>query len=85
MSKNNDEELEGARPDLQDLYPDLGEEKLQEAETNLRAYAELAVRVLTRLSDDPEAHERFEKLTPQQRSREVDEDHGCPPHRTTLV
>lgn len=51
------------RTALADLYPDLTEEQLQEADERLTRYVELALRIYNRIRNDPEAYARFKALT----------------------
>jgi len=50
-------------PTLHDLYPRLNEERLKEAEENLRHYLELVLRIYERVRLDSEAYARFRTLT----------------------
>ena len=43
-------------PKIQDLYPELDDEALQEAEENLRRYATLVARIYSRLLSENRAH-----------------------------
>jgi len=46
-----------------DLFPNLGEEQIKEAEENLDRYLELALRIYERLRQDPAAYVQFKALT----------------------
>jgi len=50
-------------PTLRDLYPNLSEDELQEAEKNLDRYIAVVLRIQERLRNDPDAHARFHELT----------------------
>ena len=47
---------------FRDLYPELSEEELQEAEANFVGYLEVVARIYDRISQDPEAYERLKDL-----------------------
>lgn len=47
---------------VRDLYPDLTEEELQEAEENLEAYLEVVLRIYERIANDPAAYAELQKL-----------------------
>jgi len=51
------------KPFIQDLYPELNEAELKEAEKNLKRYADLVLRMYNRISSDPSALQEMEKLT----------------------
>ena len=46
-----------------DLYPNLNDEQLKEAEENLERYLELTLRIYNRIRLDPDAYARFKTLT----------------------
>jgi hypothetical protein len=48
---------------IRDLYPDLDDEQLKEAEENLQRYLELTLRIYDRIRQDPDAYARFKTLT----------------------
>ena len=50
-------------PSIKDLYPELNDEELKEAEKNLKRYADLVLRMYRRISSDPVALQELEKLT----------------------
>jgi hypothetical protein len=52
---------------LRQLYPNLSDSQLEEADENLRQYVALTLRVFERLERDPDAWRRFEALTASQR------------------
>ncbi len=52
---------------LRQLYPDLSDSQLEEANENLREYVAFALRVFERLEIDPDAWRRFEALTASRR------------------
>jgi hypothetical protein len=60
-------------PDLASLCPSLSPAQLEEARDNLRQYVALALRVLERLEQDPEAMARFEALTASRREHKMNE------------
>lgn len=41
-------------PSIRDLYPELTDEELEEAKTNLKRYVTLALRIFERVRDDQE-------------------------------
>jgi hypothetical protein len=51
---------------LRELYPELRETELQDAERRLDDYLALAFRIWTRIQSDPEALANFETLTASQ-------------------
>jgi len=54
--------LAGA-PSLRDLYPNLTDEELEEAEANLIAYVQNALAMYERIRSDPESYQQFRALT----------------------
>jgi len=54
---------------IRDLYPDLNDEQLKEAEENLERYLELTLRTYDRIRQDPDAYARFKTLTASARDR----------------
>jgi len=48
---------------IRNLYPDLNEEELKEAEENMERYLELVLRIYERIRGDPEAYSAFKALT----------------------
>ena len=48
---------------ISDLYPDLDDEQLKEAEENLERYLEVVQRIYNRIRSDPEAYARLQSLT----------------------
>lgn len=48
---------------LRELYPDLSEQELEEAEENLERYIELVLRIHERIRLDPKAYAEFKALT----------------------
>ena len=46
-----------------DLYPDLTDEQIQEAEENLETYLGLALRIFERICEDPHLYAEFKYLT----------------------
>lgn len=53
---------------VKELYPNLNEEELEEAEDTLDRYIDLAVRMYKRIKADPEAHAEFIALTDERRA-----------------
>jgi hypothetical protein len=51
------------QPILADLYSNLNEEDLKEAEENLDRYLNLTLRIFARIQTDPETYARFKALT----------------------
>jgi hypothetical protein len=64
-------------PHIADLYPDLNEEELLEAEENLDRYLELALRIFSRVKSNPEEYARFKSLT-DKRAQSKMKDKGRP-------
>lgn len=56
---------------IQDLYPELSPEEQKEAEENLRQYAELLLRIYTRLVNDACAPQDLQALTASQHGRRM--------------
>ena len=54
---------ESLRDALQECFPELSTEELDEAEENFRQYVALTVRMYARIQADPESRKRFEALT----------------------
>ena len=52
---------------IRDLYPDLTEAGLKEAEETIHAYITSAIRQYERISSDPTAYARLQTLTKAQR------------------
>lgn len=50
-------------PTIKDLYPDLTDEQLTEAEENFDLYLEVIWRIHQRIRSDPEAYSHFKTLT----------------------
>jgi hypothetical protein len=57
---------------IRDLYPNLNEEQLREAEENLRRYLETAWEMYERIKADPEAYAEFKALTAKAREHTMD-------------
>ena len=53
---------------IRDLFPNLSDGQLNEAEENLDRYLELALRIYERLRQDPAAYAQFKALTASQRN-----------------
>lgn len=60
-----------ANPTIADLYPQLNEEQLKEADENLREYVALALRIYERICSDPEAYAEFKALTRKERHSSI--------------
>lgn len=63
---------------IRDLYPNLSEEQLREAEEVLDRYIELAVRMFKRIKADPKAYARFIALTDKKRASTIDNKQSPP-------
>lgn len=63
---------------LRQLYPDLSEEDLKEAERRLHDYLAAALRIWTRIHSDPEALANFEALTARESHPTIDCDRSNP-------
>ena len=48
---------------IRDLYPNLDDEQLKEAEENLELYLKVVLRIYNRIRSDPEAYARLQSLT----------------------
>lgn len=59
-------------PTLEELYPQLSDEELEEAEENLRRYVAAVYRVHCRLYGDEDARDELETLTEQRRNDEIE-------------
>ncbi len=53
---------------IRDLYPDLNEEQLKEAEDNLERYLDLVLRIYERIVNDQHDYSAFRTLTAGLRS-----------------
>jgi hypothetical protein len=53
---------------LRELYPELTEEQLQEAEENIGEYLKDTLRVYERIRNDPQEYARFKALTAEYRN-----------------
>lgn len=51
------------RSALEECFPELAEEELEQAEENFRQYVALTVRMYARLQNEPEAYQQFRALT----------------------
>jgi hypothetical protein len=58
---------------IRDLYPNLNEEQLREAEENIRRYLETAWEMYERIKADPEAYAEFKALTAKVRGNTIDD------------
>jgi hypothetical protein len=52
----------GSKKSLRDLYPNLTQGQLREAEENLEKYLELTLRIYERIESDPTAYALFKQL-----------------------
>jgi hypothetical protein len=59
---------------LRELYPNLSDVQLEEADENLRQYVALVLRVLERLKLDPDAWTHFEALTASRRESRMNHE-----------
>lgn len=65
---------------IRDLYPNLSEEQLREAEEVLDRYIELAVRMYRRIKADPEAYAQFNALTDKNRASRINDTQSHHPN-----
>ena len=65
-------------PTIRELYPDLSDEQLKEAEENLERYLELALRIYERIRSDPEAYSQFRALTASRHTATIDVERSNP-------
>jgi hypothetical protein len=63
---------------IRDLYPNLNEEQLREAEENLERYIELSVRMYKRITADPESYAQFIALTEEIRASRIKDQQSSP-------
>lgn len=54
---------------FRDLFPELSEKELQEAEENLEAYLEVVLRIFERIESDPVAYAEFKKSLAEQKPK----------------
>lgn len=54
---------------LRDLFPELSEKELEEAEENLVAYLEVVMRIYQRIQNDPVAYAEFKKSLAEQKPK----------------
>lgn len=60
-------------PTIDELYPDLDEERRQEARENLDRHFSLTLRIYERVRSDPAAYEEFKRLTESRRRARMEE------------
>lgn len=60
-------------PTIEDLYPELSPEQLEEAERNLRAYLELVVRIFERVRKEPGGEKLLRSLTEDEENRRMED------------
>ncbi len=63
---------------IRDLYPQLTESQLKEAEENLEGYLEVVLRIYERIRQDPKAYAQLKALTASRRSHTMDEKRSHP-------
>jgi hypothetical protein len=68
---------------IQDLYPSLTPEDAALAESNLRRYLDLALRVYARLEQDHDVYAQFTALTASRQSHRVQGTGSLPPSTST--
>lgn len=59
------EKFENENLDFKDLYPELTDEELKEAEENLERYLEVVMRIYERIRNNPEELRKLRNLTKQ--------------------
>jgi len=69
-----DEEKVNTNPKLRNLYPNLTDKQLLEAEENLRGYLEVVLRIYERIRKDPETHARFRKLVAKRKLQKPEQE-----------
>ena len=57
---------------IRDLFPDLDEAQLREADGRVRDYLAFTVRMYDRIRSDPEAYARFKVLTAERHRCNID-------------
>jgi len=62
-----------------DLYPQLDEDQLKEAEQNLARYLEFVLRIYDRIRSDPETYSQFQALTASGREARIKTERPSPP------
>lgn len=55
-------------PSVRELYPNLTDEELEEAEANLIADVQLTLRMYERIRNDPESYQQFRALTAERQN-----------------
>lgn len=68
-------------PSFRELYPNLNDTELAEAEENFARYLEVVLRIYDRIQGDSDAMERLRALT-ESRPVTYDESQRSNPHRT---
>ncbi len=68
--KNNKKDSD---PKLRELYPDLSDAELLEAEYNLDRYLEHTLRMYERIKNDPVEYARFEQLLAEKKKQNPDQ------------
>lgn len=61
-------------PTIGELYPNLNEQQLKEAEENLRDYLEITLRVYEHIRKNPEVYAEFKSLTASIRNPKIREE-----------
>ena len=69
----------GDAPSLRDLYPNATDEQLAEAEANLIADVQLALRMYERIRNDPKSYQQFKALTAQMQNGSFEAPQKGPP------
>ena len=61
-------------PEIRDLYPNLTDEELADAEKNLDDYLEVVLRIYERIRSDPEEYTRFKKLVAERKLQKPEQE-----------
>ncbi len=64
-------------PTLKELYPELNDAQLKEAEKNLDRYLKLSIRMYDRIRNDPVEYARFKELTKHDEDSKLREEKKC--------
>lgn len=63
---NNQDFVDKEKLTIQDLYPDLSREELEQADENLTCYVEVVLRIYERIRSDETTYALFKALTKNQ-------------------
>ena len=59
-------------PTFRELFPEIPEDQLKEAEENFNRYIDVVLRIYERVRNDPEEYARFKTIAEEENRREGD-------------